>query len=148
MQKTTGCCKATALVYHCIPFAQLPPANEVWGKVIFLHLSVILFTGEKYLCRYPRAGTPHWESTPRQVHCLGRYNLLGSYPPSRQPPRAGTPLGSTPPPQEVHPTQGRYTRGQVHSPQVHPTEQCMLSNLYCVIGVIVTDTFICKNYQT
>ena len=23
----------------------LPPANEVWGKVIFLHLSVILFTG-------------------------------------------------------------------------------------------------------
>ena len=24
----------------------LPPANEVWGKVIFLHLFVILFTGE------------------------------------------------------------------------------------------------------
>ena len=23
----------------------LPPANEVWGKVILLHLSVILFTG-------------------------------------------------------------------------------------------------------
>ena len=23
----------------------LPPANEVWGKVIFLHLSIILFTG-------------------------------------------------------------------------------------------------------
>ena len=23
----------------------LPPANEVWGKVIFLHLFVILFTG-------------------------------------------------------------------------------------------------------
>ena len=23
----------------------IPPANEVWGKVIFLHLSVILFTG-------------------------------------------------------------------------------------------------------
>ena len=31
----------------------LPPANEVWGKVIFLHLSVILFTGGEYL-----AGTP------------------------------------------------------------------------------------------
>ena len=26
----------------------LPPANEVWGKVIFLHLSVILFTGGSY----------------------------------------------------------------------------------------------------
>ena len=24
----------------------LPPANEVWGKVIFLHLFVILFTGQ------------------------------------------------------------------------------------------------------
>ena len=23
----------------------LPPANEVWGKAMFLHLSVILFTG-------------------------------------------------------------------------------------------------------
>ena len=23
----------------------LPPANEVWSKVMFLHLSVILFTG-------------------------------------------------------------------------------------------------------
>ena len=27
-------------------FLFLPPANEVWGKVIFLHLFVILFTGE------------------------------------------------------------------------------------------------------
>ena len=27
------------------PRSYLPPANEVWGKVIFLHLSVILFTG-------------------------------------------------------------------------------------------------------
>ena len=27
-----------------VPF--LPPANEVWGRVIFLHLFVILFTGE------------------------------------------------------------------------------------------------------
>ena len=25
--------------------SSLPPANEVWGKVMFLHLSVILFTG-------------------------------------------------------------------------------------------------------
>ena len=25
--------------------ASLPPANEVWGKVIFLHLFAILFTG-------------------------------------------------------------------------------------------------------
>ena len=42
-------------MFACHPFidhiqaslshALLPPANEVWGKVIFLHLSVILFTG-------------------------------------------------------------------------------------------------------
>ena len=29
-------------------FEFLPPANEFWGKVIFLHLSVILFTGGCY----------------------------------------------------------------------------------------------------
>ena len=37
----------------------LPPANEVWGKVIFLHLSVILFTGGQ--------GVPR-QVPPRQVH--------------------------------------------------------------------------------
>ena len=35
-----------AVRYACYWYAfLLPPANEVWGKVIFLHLSVILFTG-------------------------------------------------------------------------------------------------------
>ena len=29
----------------CIFTSLLPPANEVWGKVIFLHQFVILFTG-------------------------------------------------------------------------------------------------------
>ena len=37
----------------------LPPANEVWGKIIFLHLSVILFTGGST-----------WRGTPGQVHPL------------------------------------------------------------------------------
>ena len=27
----------------------LPPANKVWGKVMFLHLSVVLFTEEGVL---------------------------------------------------------------------------------------------------
>ena len=45
----------------------LPPANEVWGKVIFLHLSVILFTGS----RYP----------PGQVHSQGRYTPWAGTPP-------------------------------------------------------------------
>ena len=36
----------------------LPPANEVWGKVIFLHLSVILFTGGVCL-------SACWDTTPQ-----------------------------------------------------------------------------------
>ena len=77
----------------------LSPANEVWGKVIFLHLSVILFTGGKYLGRYPRADTPPGRYTPWQVH-----------------PRAGAP------PWQVHPWQvppGRYPPGRY-------LRQCML----------------------
>ena len=48
----------------------LPLANEVWGKVIFLHLSVVLFTwGSTW------AGTP-----------LGRYTLrAGTLPSDRYP---------------------------------------------------------------
>ena len=42
--------KSLAISINCylvkIFYIFLPPANEVWGKVIFLHLSVILFTGE------------------------------------------------------------------------------------------------------
>ena len=49
----------------------LPPANEAWGKVIFLHLSVILFTG----------------GVPGQVHPPGRNTSLGRYtPPGRYTP--------------------------------------------------------------
>ena len=69
----------------------LPPANEVWGKAIFLHLSVILFTGG-YLGRYtPQAGThpmgrytPLGRHTPRQVHPPDRYPPTpGRYPPEQ-----------------------------------------------------------------
>ena len=42
----------------------LPPANEVWGKVIFLHLSVILFTGGVCL-------SACWDTTPRTMHPPG-----------------------------------------------------------------------------
>ena len=68
-------------------------------------LSVILFTGGKYLGRYPpRAGAP------RQVH-----------------PQAGTPPCAGTCPRQVHTLPGRYTPRQVHpnragtpSRQVHP----------------------------
>ena len=68
----------------------LPPANEVWGKAIFLHLSVILFTVGEYLGRYPPPP--------------GRYTPL---------PQAGTPPGQVHPPGssacwEIRATSGRY----------------------------------------
>ena len=40
----------------------LLPANVVWGKVIFLHLSVILFTGGV------RGQVHPWQAPPWQVH--------------------------------------------------------------------------------
>ena len=49
----------------------LPPANEVWGKVIFLHLSVILFTGGSTWVRTP----------PGRYTTLGRYTPLDMYSP-------------------------------------------------------------------
>ena len=61
--------------------------NEVVAKVIFLHLFVILFTGEEW---YPRR---HWGRPPRQ-----------QIPPQRRhtPPGADTPSDQTPPDQ-THP---------------------------------------------
>ena len=57
----------------------LPPANEVWGKVIFLHLCVILFTGggsawagTPLAGTHPQAGThPPWQVHPREQCMLG-----------------------------------------------------------------------------
>ena len=104
----------------------LPPANEVWGKVIFLHLFVILFTGggstqagaaprPRYQV-HPRAGTPpRTRYTPGQV----RYTPLGT----RYTPWAGTPPLGRYCPRQVHPLgpgtpPGRYTpQEQVHPPQ-------------------------------
>ena len=76
----------------------LPPANEVWGKVIFLNLSVILFTGG------------------------GSASVHAGIPPGSRPslgadtPRPDTPLGADTPPCAVH--AGRYSQ-QVGS--MHPT---------------------------
>ena len=70
----------------------LPPANEVWGKVIFLHLFVILFTGGSASVH---AGIP-----PRTMHT----------------PRDHAPPGPCIPPGAEH--AGRY--GQ-HAGGTHPT---------------------------
>ena len=70
----------------------LPPGNEVWGKVMFLHVSVILFTGGEYLGRYPPGRYTRY--TPRQVHPPGGYTRpQDRYTPGQVPP-AGTPPGN------------------------------------------------------
>ena len=66
--------------------------NEVVAKVIFLHLSVVLFTGGACLRQ-----TPLWEQTPPQEQNPPEQTPLG-----QTPPRSDTPPGQTPP-QVRHP---------------------------------------------
>ena len=72
----SSCC----LVFFKNDHPFLPPANEVWGKVIFLHQSVILSTGGVPGQVHPTGTYTPWASTPQgQVPPPGRYT-----------PRAGT----------------------------------------------------------
>ena len=76
----------------------LPPANEVWGKVIFLHLSVILFTvGEGGLPQGMLGFAPPPEQTP---HPGSRHPLEQTHPWSRHPPCSAC--------WEIRSTSGRY----------------------------------------
>ena len=81
----------------------LPPTNKVWGKVIFLHLFVILFTGGSASVH---AGIP----PPRP----------GTTPRTRHPPQTGTPLPRTPRPGTSPGAEhaGRYGQG---TGSTHPT---------------------------
>ena len=85
LKKSQHCFALPNIKYNlcCIILSQLlPPTNEVWGKVIFLHLFVILFTGGVGL-------SACWDTTlPRSRHPL----------PTRgaDTPRADTPAADTP----------------------------------------------------
>ena len=102
----------------------LPPANEVWGKVIFLHLFLILFRGE-YLGRYPPGpGTPpgtRYTPPPDQVH----------------PPRTRYPPGRYTPSEAVH--AGRY--GQ-QAGGTHPTgmQSCICYQIELILPSILEAT--------
>ena len=88
----------------------LPPANEVWGKVIFLHLFVILFTGGEYLGRY----NP-WDQVPPQdqVHSLPTQTR-------------NTP---TPPGPATHPS-AHILEDKVNARAVHTLLKCNLVLVY------------------
>ena len=119
----------TNIKYHIKPTVLLlPPANEVWGKVIFLHLFVILFTGGGV------PETPRDQVHPPQTRYTPRDQVL---PGTSQvhPPGPGTPPGISQvhsqdqvPPQvpgtprdQVQPHGTRYTpQDQVHPPYTPP----------------------------
>ena len=100
-----GCKVTSVTAYTWGQYFLLPPANEVWGKVIFLHLFVILFTGGVCLSACWDTTTP-LEQTPLQDQA----------PPQEQTsPRADTPWSRHPPGAEHA---GRY--GQ-WAGSTHPT---------------------------
>ena len=76
----------------------LPPTNEVWGKVMFLHLSVILFTGECIpACSGQGVCIPTCNGAGMGV-CLWVYTPLGRHPPDTHPlPEETSEVGGTHP---------------------------------------------------
>ena len=117
----------------------LPPANEVWGKVIFLHLFVILFTGEVYhqgdppRKEAPPAGRPPWEGgTPQQGDPLGR-----SHPPAGRPPRKEAPLGRKTPPRKKAPPGRETPLGKRHPPAGRPPRRLLLRAVRILLECIL-----------
>ena len=117
----------------------LPPANEVWGKVIFLVACVknsvhggSTWAGTPTQAGTPLAGTsPLWPGTPPSVasvknsvhrgEYLGRYTHPGRYPLGRyNPVWPGTPPGQIHPqtntPRQVHPTGAGMPNPHPHPP--------------------------------
>ena len=99
---------------HSVVF--LPPANEVWSKVIFLHLSV---------SHSVHGGVPG-QVPPRQVH-----------------PRQVHPTGQVQPPQQVQPPRQVHPPGQVHLLPGTPPWQCMLGYGQQVSGTHPTGMHSC-----
>ena len=81
----------------CELYRLLPPANEVWGKVIFLHLFVILFTGGGGIpacLACPHQGDP----LPRRHPCQGNPPFCQGDPPAKEiPPPRKPPVPRRPP---------------------------------------------------
>ena len=111
------------------PHCACPPTNEVWAKVMFLHLSVILSTGGGHLVSAPLHAGIH---TPLGRHPLGRHPLgrhpLGRHPLGRHPP-GRHPLGrhprQTPPPPST--TGYGQQAGGTHPIGLHSCFLCIIS---------------------
>ena len=94
------------------------------GKVVFLHVSVILFTGgclgrHPLRSRHPPGRHPTWADTPQEQTAPRQTPPPGQTPPGQKPPCADNPLEQTPPPgadtpsgadispQSIHPSRSR-----------------------------------------
>ena len=141
----------------------LPPANEVWGKVIFSQASVILFTGEGVsltethpLDRHPPGQRPPQTETsldrdPRDRDPLDR-DPLGQRPPGQRPPWRDrqTPLDRDPPgqrppgqrpPRDKDPS-GQRPPGQKHlldKDTLYGKERAVLILLECILVAALID---------
>ena len=93
----------------------LPSANKVWGKVIFLHLFVILFTGGVGVCLSACWNTTH--TPPRPAPPPGTRHPKSRQPPlgADIPPGADTPPGPGTPRAEHSGRYGEWAGG------THPT---------------------------
>ena len=83
-----------------------------WGKVMFLHVSVILFTGGNTWAGPPRQVHPPGRYTPCQVHPQAGTHWAGTPPQACSPPGRYTPQAGTP--EQVHPP-GKYFPATVHA---------------------------------
>ena len=114
---------------YCQSLRFSPPANEVWGKVIFFHLSVILFTGGGSTW----VGTSPADTLPWQVHLhrqvqrpLGRYTTPARYTPGQVHPH---PLGRYTPSAKYIPRTGTSPTDGQCAGGTHPTgmHSCLIS---------------------
>ena len=134
----------------CLFFIHFYRPQRSWGKVMFLQVCVILFTGgvpdqvppgtrytpqpgtppqTRYTpgTRYPPPPRTRYTPSPDQVPPWTRYPRDQVHPPwTRYPPGPGTPPQGpgTPPWDQVHPPRTRYPPGTRYTPldQVHPRQ--------------------------
>ena len=132
------------LFESCVAILLLPPANEVWCKVMFLHLSVSHSVHREGVCSIacwdtpPRPGIPQAHTSPDR-HPLGRH-------PTRQTPSPG----QTPPPVRHHPprqTPPRILRNTVNKRAVHILLECILVIFVFWLCSITEDQFVKENIK-
>ena len=123
-------------------FSLLPPANEVWGKVIFSQASVILLTGGVCQGDPPARETPPPRRPPspqgrpprqgyhpaRETPCQRRPLHQGDHPPPGRPPTRETPCQGDPhqgdpPPGRPPSLQGRPPAREIPPPRRPPPLQ-------------------------